>query len=273
MSNDVIRSFPIPPKRKASEEYSVSAEPIDNGPGVWNSNGVTIWRESENGTKTPVFEYVRNYGLGRTFEPFRQLQDGVWKDYALISSEYTRFEVVDLDKGEIVAVEPYPTITQEWLDGLSEAALAPGGWATEYAVGQERPGWGFCPVEFRVFDWRDKYSEESIAQTNADGKFIQPEAHLYAFTGQWAIYSGCLWGDDSSMKLRYIDLSKISEGVVTSDERFGYVPLYANLDEVLYSPYSDGFNIPVAIEASRTGKAVPIEVNWMTEEEYMGSDF
>ena len=45
----------------------------------------------------PVFTYKRNYSLLSTFEPFRQFKDGKWKDYALISTIYTRFEVVDLE--------------------------------------------------------------------------------------------------------------------------------------------------------------------------------
>jgi hypothetical protein len=34
-----------------------------------------------------------------------------------------------------------------------------------------------------------------------------------------------IWGDDSSWKLQYLDLSQIRQGIIHRDDRFGYVEL------------------------------------------------
>ena len=39
--------------------------------------------------------------------------------------------------------------------------------------------------------------------------------------------AGCVWGDDSSWKLQYLDLSRAAEGIVRREERFGYLELPA----------------------------------------------
>lgn len=173
--------------------------------------------------------YQRNYSMLKTFEPFRQLKDGAWKDYALISTKYTRLEVMDLQTGEIIAVEPYPKVTKDFAEKYPD----------KYVEGQDMPGSGFCPAEFFVPSWWDEYTEgdkdqsrtwpgisDEINQSVA-GDFLD-EWKLYE--GNWGVYSGCVWGDDSSWKIRFVDLSRISEGIVTTDDRFGYVQLPEDMD-------------------------------------------
>lgn len=173
--------------------------------------------------------YQRNYSMLKTFEPFRQLKDGIWKDYALISTKYTRLEVMDLQTGEIIAVEPYPKVTKDFAEKYPD----------KYVEGQDMPGSGFCPAEFFVPSWWDEYTEgdkdqsrtwpgisDEINQSVA-GDFLD-EWKLYE--GNWGVYSGCVWGDDSSWKIRFVDLSRISEGIVTTDDRFGYVQLPEDMD-------------------------------------------
>ena len=89
-------------------------------------------------------------------------------------------------------------------------------------MGDERPADGFCPAEFYVPDisgviFRDYYDPENDSE------------QTQYFLGNYAFYSGCLWGDDTDWKLRYIDLSRISEGIVVADDRYGYVPLMHDL--------------------------------------------
>lgn len=43
--------------------------------------------------------------------------------------------------------------------------------------------------------------------------------------GDFGFVWGCYWGDDSSWKVQYLDLSRIEEGMISRDERFGYVEL------------------------------------------------
>lgn len=51
--------------------------------------------------------------------------------------------------------------------------------------------------------------------------------------------SGCIWGDDWCYKLQAIDLTKISEGIVQNDERFGYFAIQGNLSDVYSKSYFD----------------------------------
>lgn len=260
------RSFPLPPKQKIREEYTIEVENFTTKPGTWKQSKCIISRNLPDGTKQQVFSYERNYALGRTFEPFRQLRDGKWHDYALISSRYTRFEIVDLQLGKIIATEEYSKFSQERYD-----MYVSNGWQVPHEVGDDMPESGFCPVEFRVFDWRDKFKNEDVNRSfeiRGEERFAYTDKQLHGMTGQWALYSGCYWGDDSSWKLRYIDLSRIREGIVTADERFGYVPLAQGLKDITYMSESDGFILPVELIANRvTGKVNQPEIKWASEEE------
>ena len=52
--------------------------------------------------------------------------------------------------------------------------------------------------------------------------------------------AGCVWGDDSSWKIQYLDLSKADEGILKRDERFGYIelPHKMTLQEAIDTEYS-----------------------------------
>src|SRR5262249_40866714 len=119
------------------------------------------------------------------FEPFRQAD----REFALISRDYTRTAVLDLGSGYVVAEEP------------------------------DSGGSGFCPVGFYVPDWWDVN----------DGSVIPGSEYWDADcewpTGEFGFVWGCHWGDDSSWKVQYLDLSGVRQGVVRREERFGYVEL------------------------------------------------
>ena len=59
--------------------------------------------------------------------------------------------------------------------------------------------------------------------------------------GKFGFVSGCVWGDDSSWKIQYLDLSKINEGKFTNDSRFGYLQLPDNLslEQAVDAEYCD----------------------------------
>lgn len=110
------------------------------------------------------------------------------RNYALYSPHYTATSVMDLATGEMIASE-------------------------------EPGGGGFCPVGFYVPDWHDVH-----------GASIMPGTLYWRDSNEWpngegGYVWGCVWGDDSSWKVQYLDLSRVSEGVITRDERFGYVEL------------------------------------------------
>jgi len=75
--------------------------------------------------------------------------------------------------------------------------------------GEDRDGFGFCPTDFYVPTVGCK--SELGTESDPDGSF--------------GFVAGCVWGDDSSWKIQYLDLSKISEGILIRDDRFGYIEL------------------------------------------------
>lgn len=52
-----------------------------------------------------------------------------------------------------------------------------------------------------------------------------PVDYWVAQDGSFGLVAGCVWGDDSSWKLQFLDLSHASIGRVVRDDRFGYVEL------------------------------------------------
>ena len=70
--------------------------------------------------------------------------------------------------------------------------------------GEEPNSYGFCPVDY--FVPRLKTGEH------------------YSF----GFIAGCVWGDDSTYKIQYLDLSEAEKGIIKRDERFGYIALPEN---------------------------------------------
>lgn len=137
-----------------------------------------------------IAAYDRNYGMLGTFEPFRQGD----RDFALISPHYTATSVMDLGTGEIIAAE-------------------------------EPDAHGFCPVGFYVPDWHDIHDGTVLPGS----MHWRPADHEWP-SGDFGFLWGCIWGDDSSWKVQYLDLSGIQQGDLRRDERFGYVKLAARPD-------------------------------------------
>lgn len=72
--------------------------------------------------------------------------------------------------------------------------------------GEEPHSHGFCPVDYYV-----PYQNERVIAANQCGRF--------------GFVSGCVWGDDSSWKIQFLDLSNISSGVIVRKEMFGYLAM------------------------------------------------
>jgi hypothetical protein len=137
-----------------------------------------------------IAEYDRNHAMLQTFEPFRQGE----RHYALISPDYTATSVMDLTTGEVVAAEEPNTF-------------------------------GFCPVGFYVPDWHDVHG-----QGHSYPGTLTWRSDYEWLTGDFGFVWGCIWGDDSSWKVEYLDLSGIREGHLRRDDRFGYIKLATNPD-------------------------------------------
>ena len=61
-------------------------------------------------------------------------------------------------------------------------------------AGEEPNTHGFCPVDFYV-----PYQDEQVLKS--------------AHAGHFGFVARCVWGDDSSWKIQYLDLSRIQSGV------------------------------------------------------------
>lgn len=191
---------------------------IENAPGTWNSIEVGVFR-GEGEAREQVGAYVRNYSdLFRTFFPFRA--DG--REYALYSRDYTATRIMELPSCSDLG-------------------------------GEERSSGGFCPVDYYVpcYVEREYLRLDDTAcrfrVNEPEAASLRPEVWTYTpldpATGQrtevekpvypvspllyypFGFVAGCIWGDDSSWKIQYLDLSRAAEGILRREERFGYIAL------------------------------------------------
>ena len=181
-------------------------EEIKTKPGCWSYEKIGVFRvDGEKEEK--VGEYTRNYhGFMRTFYHFRL--NG--KDLALYSPEYTASRIMEL-----------PSCKD---------------------LGGEKPdGFGFCPVEFFVPSYIlreltfpdgktttyavNEPDPEDLAPTK-ESKLISDGVVFRPF----GFVSGCIWGDDTSWKIEFLDLSEADKGILKREARFGYIELPRELD-------------------------------------------
>lgn len=193
-------------------------ERIPDRPDAWNTLRVGVFR-SQGESEEQVGEYQRNYGtLFNTF--FHCTYDG--KDYALYSPDYTVTRIMEL-----------PSCTD---------------------IGGEEPhSAGFCPVDFFIPRFIDREyttveGERHRYRVNEPGpEYLGSRTQKFYRLGEKAgkqisverpdqaiapllyypfgFVAGCIWGDDSSWKIQFLDLSKIAIGVIKRHERFGYIEM------------------------------------------------
>lgn len=180
--------------------FTVEAESVENAPGTWNSTKISIFRDD-----VLIGEYLRNYSSfgALTFCPFKI--DNQW--YALYSAHYTTMRVMKL----------YDDHIEDW-------------------CGQDVDSNGFCPVEIYVPRYRmvkgsfesdsktqefETYAVDCDYKTEDEFSEDMPEFDVEQHCN-FGFVCGCIWGDDSSWKIRYIDLSKISDKELIVTEKFGY---------------------------------------------------
>jgi hypothetical protein len=123
--------------------------------------------------------------------------------------------------------------------------------------GEEPDSWGFCPVDFYVpsyidretVNWDDTVHRHRVNEPPQElqragsvtmypgdpktGQRIAVEKPTYPI-GPLAYYpfgfvAGCIWGDDGSWKIQYLDLSGVEKGVLRRDARFGYLEMPKDL--------------------------------------------
>lgn len=194
--------------------------------------------------KEPIYIYRRNYSLLDTFEPFRIWDENneKWRYFALISPDYMGFVIVDLESKNIIRPDE---------------------------------NYGFCPDSFHIPDVIDIFEKETINKDKLKDMYARMSDPSsipdYVFWGRYideflqlrtfGFVSGCLWAEDSWMKIRAIDLTEILDGRVSMDERFGYLILQGKLENVYDYRYYEGevpliLNVPFRFMMDETGKNI-----------------
>ena len=187
-------------------------------PGAWHGLRVGVFRH-DGSAEVQVGEYERNYpSLLRTFAPFRAGD----RELALYSPDYTCTRLLELPSCRDLG-------------------------------GEEPADGGFCPVDFFVpyfidLEYRvgdapprryrrqmpkpEELAPRTVAVTwpaVADRPARTTEEYhtpVSALTYHpFGFVAGCVWGDDSSWKVQFLDLSRAAEGVLQREERFGYLEL------------------------------------------------
>ncbi|MBI5928593.1 MAG: hypothetical protein HY862_04750 [Chloroflexi bacterium] len=209
---------------KELEKIGYKPYALPNGEQIhsWNGLRVGIFRV-EDGREEQVGEYVRQYRtLYDTF--FHFVQDG--KDYALYSPNYSATRLLELPSSKDIG-------------------------------GEEPAANGFCPTQYYVPSYiieesyyeRDKKTTrnriteprpEQLAprsfpletSKDAEGNLVTYKVHLkpleQRYFDPFGFVAGCVWGDDNSWKIQYLDLSEASKGILKREERFGYIVLPLN---------------------------------------------
>lgn len=200
-----------PPQRLPRQRYSQHWDNNKSG-GSWGATDVMIVdhdlvHEHASDDELVVARYRRNYHGQPPFEPFRQRdrETGEWRHYALVSGDYTATSVLLLDA-------PVSAMKQKYDSAQSRIASIP-------VAGEQPDAFGFCPVGFYVPDWHDVH----------DGSIL-PGSEYWNDNRMWPDGSlgfvwGCTWADDSDWKVQALDLSRVQDGVITRDDRWGYLRL------------------------------------------------
>ena len=79
--------------------------------------------------------------------------------------------------------------------------------------GEEPHTHGFCPVDYYV-----PYKHENVVKAGHGGHF--------------GFVAGCIWGDDSSWKIQFLDMLSVEKGILIRKELFGYLSMPPEVREL-----------------------------------------
>lgn len=217
---------------------------IDNGENYWKRLNVGVFK-IENDVEEQIGEYKRNYhNLFNTFYHFQK--DG--KDFALYSPDYTVTRIMELPScrdigGEEPSVGGFcptdyfvPTyIEQEtsW-ETINKKSEKIGGKTSKHRLNNPSEKDLIESIECREFVHQTSKELCKITTINRP----QTALNYYPF----GFIAGCIWGDDSSWKVQYLNLSKAEKGIIEREERFGYIELLENIalkDAITLFGYND----------------------------------
>jgi hypothetical protein len=208
---------------------------IDNGKGVWNSLEVQIYMNGHPFGKTYVRDYPNFY---RTFCHLKKHG----RHFALYSPSYTFTRVMEL----------FPD-KNSWKDIGGESDMKN----------------HFCPVDYHVpilkdLEFRNEYDPAKLPIDVKVTKNSHKEFYNLTFEPEFGFVSGCVWGDDSSWQIEYLDLTKIESGVISREARFGYIslPRGITLKKAINTEFTaETGNVQIAISKDFKLTPTPREIN------------
>jgi hypothetical protein len=178
---------------KVIEKIDMGSSP-DGKKKYWNCLQIGVYKQKNDDSEPEkIGEYKRNYtSFYNTFFPFKH-KNGNW--YALYSPNYTATRIMELPSCEDIG-------------------------------GEEPDGHGFCPVDFYVPNYiydesnyiTSQVNEKDLDEKDDDGNPIDQEKHW-----DFGFVAGCVWGDDTSWKIQYLDLKDGDKGIIKRSPRFGYI--------------------------------------------------
>lgn len=229
---------------------SVHRTEAHTSPSHWSYTKCEIFEhgddEPEGAPGKKIGEFIYNYPSEKApWHPFEQ--DG--KHYALYSSDYTATRVMALPEcTDLGGEEPHgfgfcpvgfavPYFTYEWQppdptdpQPRDNPRHHPEIWAVKGPTGF-----------YQYPDNKDYTGPRTKAEYEAAVKEFDKRndawnaRHPYVttpFNARFGFVCGCIWGDDTSWKIQFLDLSRISEGILTRDARFGYLELLGSSDNL-----------------------------------------
>ena len=166
-----------------------------------------------------IGEYLRNclHYAAETFHPFKVADQ--W--YALYARDFSATRIMRL-----------PDCTDIGGEEASAVGFCPSSFfVPRYRVGFSTIQDGFSKHRFSEILWPDDLADGSLEAEAQAGAW---ELSDWTYT-PFAFVAGCLWGDDATWKVQYIDLSGAEDGVLIRQEKFGYVelPPRMRLDEAV----------------------------------------
>lgn len=181
--------------------FAKPIQEIEKGKTYWNYQLIGVFQQEDNTEPVKIGEYIRNYSsFSNTFFAFRHAND---KWYAIYSPEYTGTRIMELPSCKDIGGEP-------------------------------PDGNGFCPMGYYIPTYIDfKYKDhEPIRASQINPEDVKlDELNSPEDIRHWhfGFVAGCIWGDDWSTKIEYLDLSEADKGIVKRSSKFGYIWLPHNV--------------------------------------------
>lgn len=258
-------------------------EKISNGQGYWNYLDIGVFQQDASGQEPyQIGQYRRNYSA--FYNTFSATRKGD-KFYALYSPYYTGTRVLEITPGvgikdiggeekdsdgfcptELYIPKIHSYVGEQFHCGPFERIkdwdrildFYPAG---TRIISMERKSLGRKKVHYDdgkdVRAYTGKKSDVGTAWERDDYRWVWGPEKEYGYVHlvlppEHAFVAGCYWGDDSSWKIQHFDVSRIDEGIIVRDDRFGYIELpdHLTLKQAVRveDPEESGGRIRIAIQ-------------------------